>query len=126
MAQKFLVDTDVFVDFLLGEQKAKEIFDQLPEGTFHYSPLTKLELLSAAACSDSTVKSATLGLLSIGKPVELDDHLILAAAEIKREHGLSISDSIVAVSALQLKAQLVTKNIGSFKKIKEILLMKPY
>ncbi|MBI2144855.1 PIN domain-containing protein [Candidatus Woesearchaeota archaeon] len=126
MAKRLLVDTDVFVDYLMGEQHAKEFFESLPEGTFYYSALTKLELLSSGACSDSGVRAATNGLLSLGKRIELDEPAINLAAEVKREHGLSLIDSIMAATALQQKAELVTKNIGEFKKIKELLLMKPY
>lgn len=126
MPKKLLIDTDVFTDYLMGEQHAREFFEQLPEGTFHYSALTKLELLSASVCSDLAVRSTTTGLLSLGKKVEIDDAIIGLAAELKRQHGISLMDSIMAATALQLKAELVTKNVGDFKKIKELLLMRPY
>ena len=126
MTKKLLIDTDVFVDYLMGEQRAKEFFEQLPEGTFHYSSLAKLELLSASVCSDPGVRNATVGLLSLGKKAEMDDSLIMTAAEIKRQHGLQLTDAVMAATALQLKAELVTRNINDFKKIKELLLMKPY
>lgn len=126
MAKKLLIDTDVFVDYLMGEQHAKEFFEQLPDGSFHYSALTKLELLSATVCSDLAVRSATLGLLSFGRKADIDDSIIASAADIKRQHGFSVSDSVMAATALQIKAELVTKNVSGFKKIKELLLMRPY
>ena len=126
MTKKLLINTDVFVDYLMGAQHAKEFFEQLPEGTFHYSALAKLELLSSEACSDAGIRSATTGLLSLGKKADVDDAIVCLAAELVREHGLSMIDAVMAAAALQLKAELVTKNIGEFKKIKELLLMKPY
>ena len=126
MAKKLLIDTDVFVDYLMGEPKAKEFFENLPEGTFYYSALTKLELLSSNACNDSAIRSSTSALLSLGKRIEIDDSVGNLAAEVKRQHNLSVSDSVMAATALHLKAELVTRNIGEFKKIKELLLMKPY
>ena len=126
MAKKLLIDTDVFVDYLMGEPRAKEFFENLPEGTFYYSALTKLELLSSKVCNDPAIRSSTAALLSLGKRIEIDDSIVNLAAEVKRQHSLSISDSIMAATALHLKAELVTKNIGEFKKIKELLLMKPY
>lgn len=126
MAKKLLIDTDVLVDYLTGEQHAREFFEQLPEGMFYYSALTRLELLSASVCSDNAVRSTTAGLLSLGKKIEVDDAIVGLAAEIKREHGLALTDAVMAATALHLKAELVTKNIGDFKKIKELLLMKPY
>ncbi len=126
MAKKLLINTDVFVDYLLGDLHAREFFEQLPEGMFYYSALTKLELLSASVCADPAVRNSTTALLSLGKRVEVDDAVIGIAAEEKRKHGLSLPDSILAAAALHLKAELVTRNIGGFKKIKELLLMKPY
>ena len=126
MAKKLLISNDVFTDYMMGEQRAKEFFEQLPEGIFYYSALTKLELLSAGVCSDSNVRSATAAMLSLGKKAEIDDTIIGIAAELKREHSLSLPDSVMAATALHLKAELVTKNVSVLKKIKELLLMKPY
>lgn len=126
MTKKLLIDTDVFVDYLMGEPKAKEFFENLPEGTFHYSALAKLELLSSGTCSDPSIRSSTSAMLSLGKKVEIDDSVVNLAAEVKRQHGLSVSDSVMAATALQLKAELVTRNVAEFKRIKELLLMKPY
>ncbi len=126
MAKKLLIDTDVFVDYLMGEPHAREFFEQLPEGIFYYSSLTKLELLSASVCADASVRNSTTALLSLGKRVEIDDQITSLAAEEKRKHNLSLPESIMAATALHLKAELVTRNIGEFKKIKELLLMKPY
>ncbi|MBI2144234.1 PIN domain-containing protein [Candidatus Woesearchaeota archaeon] len=126
MAKKFLIDTDVFVDYLLEEPKARDFFEQLPEGTFYYSALNKLELTSARVCSDSAVRSSTAALLSLGKKVEIDDAIISLAAEVKRQHSLTLTDSIMAATAIHIGAELVTKNVGEFKKIKELMMMKPY
>lgn len=126
MAKKLLIGTDVFTDYLMGEQHAREFFEQLPEGIFYYSSLTKLELLSASVCADASVRNSTTALLSLGRRAEVDDAIIGLAAEEKRKHGLSLPQSIMAATALHLKAELVTRNIGDFKKIKELLLMKPY
>lgn len=126
MAKKLLIDTDVFVDYLMGEPKAKEFFENLPESTFYYSALTKIELLSSKACDEPPIRNSTAALLSLGKRIEIDDNVVNLAAEVKRQHGLSVSDSIMAATALHLKSELVTRNIGEFKKIKELLLMKPY
>ncbi|MBI2176107.1 type II toxin-antitoxin system VapC family toxin [Candidatus Woesearchaeota archaeon] len=126
MAKKLLIDTDVFVDYLMGDLHAREFFEQLPEGIFYYSALTKLELLSASVCADAPVRNSTTALLSLGRRIEIDDAIISLAAEEKRKHSLPLPDSIMAATALHLKAELVTRNIGEFKKIKELLLMKPY
>lgn len=124
--KKLLIGTDVFTDYLMGDLHAREFFEQLPEGIFYYSGLTKLELLSASVCADPAVRNSTTALLSLGRRVELDDAITGMAAEEKRKHGLSLPQSIMAATALHLKAELVTRNIGDFKKIKELLLMKPY
>ncbi|HLD97350.1 MAG TPA: PIN domain-containing protein [Candidatus Nanoarchaeia archaeon] len=126
MAKKLLIGTDVFVDYLMGEPHAKEFFEQLPEGTFYYSPLTRFELLSASVCADQAVRNSTNALLSLGKKIELDDSLVNSAAELGRQHSLSVTDAAIVAAAIYLKAELVTKKVGELKKIANLLLMKPY
>ncbi len=126
MAKRLLIDTDVFVDYLMGEPHAREFFEQLPEGTFYYSTLTKLELLSASVCADPAVRNSTNALLSLGKKIELDDSLVSGAAELGRQYSLSTADAVIVAAAVYLKAELVTKKVGDFKKIANLLLMKPY
>jgi predicted nucleic acid-binding protein len=123
---KLLINEDVFVDYFMGDFHAKEFFEQLPEGVFYYSALTRFELISSTACTDTSVRNATNAVLSIGKRIDLDDNIINVAAELKRQYGLSMPDSLLAATALMLKAELVTRNISEFKRIKELLLMKPY
>ena len=94
MVKKLLVDKDVFVDYLTGEVHAREFFEQLPEGTFYYSSLTKLELLSSDVCADPSVRNATNALLSLGKKVEIDDGIVSSAAELMRQYNLAIADAV--------------------------------
>ncbi len=126
MAKKLLIGADVFVDYLMGEPRAREFFEQLPEGTFYYSPLTMFELLSASVCADPAVRNSTNALLSLGKKIELDDSLVSSAAELGRQYNLSVTDAVIVASAIYLKAELVTKKVGELKKIANLLLMKPY
>jgi predicted nucleic acid-binding protein len=125
MTKKLLIDTDVLADYFMGDDHAKEFLEQLQEGDFYYSELTLIELLSARICDDPYVRSATAALLSTGKKVEISS-VVEKTAEIRRKYELTIPDSIMVATALHLKAELVTKNIGELKKIKELLLMKPY
>ena len=126
MPKKLLIDADVFVDFLLGEQHAREFLANLPEATFYYSPLTRLELLANDLCADPGVRNATAAVLSLGKKVDIDDSIVSLASEIKRKHAIGMNEAILAASALHIKAELVTKNIGAYRKITELLLMRPY
>ena len=126
MAKKLLIDADVFADYLMGDVHAREFFSQLPEGTFYYSPLARLELLSADVCADQSVRISTNALLSLGKKVEIDDTIVGSAAELRRQYNLSITDAVLVAAAINLKAELVTKKAGEFKRIANLLLMKPY
>ena len=126
MAKKLLIGTDVFVDYLNGDVHAREFFDQLPEGTFYYSPMTKLELLSVDVCADQSVRSSTSALLSLGKRVEIDDSIVVSAADLTRQYNLTVTNSVLVATALAIKAELVTKNVGELKRITNLFLMKPY
>ena len=49
-----------------------------------------------------------------------------SAAELRRQYNLSITDAVLVAAAINLKAELVTKKAGEFKRITNLLLMKPY
>ena len=126
MAKPFLIDSDVFADYLNGTDKAKEVLHHLPDGTFFYSSLTTAELLSGTASHEPKVKEATIALLSLGKEVVVDQQIAASAAELKRKSGLQLADAIIAASAIATKSVLVTRRAKDFKKVEGLTIMQPY
>lgn len=61
-----VVDTDIFVDFLRGFGKSKELFDKIKNEDYlvHFSAITEAELIGGSECSKMERKAEILAILS--------------------------------------------------------------
>ena len=64
---EMLIDTDIFVDFLRNNNKAKNFFEKIISGqiTGYSSVITEAELFSGKECEISEKKDAVNNLLSL-------------------------------------------------------------
>jgi len=101
-----VVDTDILVDHLRG---ARRLAADRP---LAYSIISRCELF--AGTDRVAVVQRLLGALV---EVDLDRGLAEAAGQVRRDHGLSLPDAIVAATALSLGVPLVTRNIRHFRAV---------
>jgi len=59
-------------------------------------------------------------LLSQFKKINPDNEIFRIAGEFRRKYGVSIPDCIIAATAYSIDADLFTRNINDFKRIREI------
>ena len=107
-----LFDSDVLIDLLRGKQKTGIEVEQLIEKADEIlcSVITVAEIIGGMKSEE---KEATEGLLKDLIKVEVTEEIARLAANIKwktKTHQLHLDDCLIAASALQTKAQLVTKN----------------
>lgn len=123
---KYLIDTDIFIDYFNGHISAFEIFEAVKRGKIngYFSILTEGELL--AGCRNWEEQEKADALLAKMERVELTVAIIRKAAEFRRlygkKYGTTLIDAIVGASAFYIEAKLVTRNVKHFKPIKEIIL----
>lgn len=55
--------------------------------------------------------------------IALDYPLARSAAEIRKRHGLSLGDSVIAATAMHTRSTLVTRNIRDFRKVSDLKLL---
>lgn len=128
-AFKFLIDTDIFIDYFNGQPYAAEIFNDIKANRIkaYFSILTEGELL--AGCRDWEEQEKVDALLSKLERMELSIAIIRKAAEYRKaygkKYGTTLIDAIVAASAFYLEVKLITRNLKHFKPIKEINLYLP-
>ena len=120
-----LVDTDVFIDLLRGLDQAKIFFTKNQEELI-FSSITEGELLSGSKCKDPKEKERVLHLMSQFDKVLVDNPLIQIAGGIRRDYALELPDAIVAASAMVTNSTLLTRNTKHYKKVKGLLVQKPY
>ena len=123
-----LVDTDVLVDHLRGVNEARrwlaERFQVGDEGLV--SAITVAELWSGARPAED---SAIRHLISMFRVVAVGREVSEKAGEYRRKyatsHGLLLPDALVAASAWEADASLVTLNSRHYP-MKDIRIIKPY
>ena len=123
-----VLDTDVFVDFLRGFEKARIFFEELKKEDYiiYFSAVTEAELISGKECNKIERKAEILSILANFNKVLVSNEIAIKAGDFCRISNVETADAIIAATAFAMKAALVTRNVNDFKNIKEISLKVPY
>jgi len=102
--QRFLLDTNAVIYLVNGR-----LAHPLRDGNYGISIITEIELLSFPGLSDEEERKIR-ELLSALECVHLTDKVRDHAIKLRRDHRLKIPDAIIAASALELGATLLTND----------------
>jgi hypothetical protein len=124
--EKFLIDTDVFVDFLRGYPQALVFMQQLPL-PFGISAMTVAELFAGVReGKERAVLERSLG--SSTTAIEIDTEIATLGGLYRRDygksHGTGLVDAVIAATAKLHGRKLVTLNRKHFPMLDNILI--PY
>jgi len=112
-----LLDTDIVIDFLRRREYARRLLENWAgEGLLAISTLTHLEIYQGMKGDEEETTNAFLdGLTSVTVDVPIARRAGRMLAEL-RSKGMtvSIADSIIAATALQLGTPLLTNNIEHY------------
>mgnify|MGYP001595558059 CR=1 FL=1 len=122
------LDTNIFIYYFESNeifgQKAKSIFDQLTDNklTAVVNITALAELLSSSKLSKKAVKETKKLFLSIPnlEIYQVDETIATEGAEIRREYGFRLFDSIQLATARLAKAQAFITNDGKLRKFKDL------
>lgn len=126
--KRLLIDTDVFIDFLRGYPPAKNYFESLKTGKklVFSSIITEIELLGGKDCESIEKRNQVSALVSLANQVTIDRSIVEKSGEFIRKHDIEVPDAIVAATAFNSKATIITRNVKDYEKIKEVRVKKPY
>ena len=112
-----LVDTDIAIDFLRQRDYARNLLERWAgEGLLAISTLTHLEIYQGMKADEEEATNAFLnGLTSISVDVPISRKAGRILGEL-RSKGMSVStaDAIIAATALELGAPLLTNNVEHY------------
>ena len=126
--RRCLIDTDVIIDHLRGEERARDFLKQMKaeDADILYSVITKAELYSGVRAKE---EEKVAGLLSSMEEVGIHGEIAVAAGRYKNKfyasHGLLLPDALVAASAKQAGAVLFTLNKKHYP-MRDIKIQIPY
>ena len=107
-----LLDTNVILYFLKGDQTLLPIFE---ENNLLISIITEIELLSFTELSENELHEIKL-FLDQCTSLNLTENIKLKAIEVRKSCGLKIPDAIILASSLVMNSALLTAD-KDFKEI---------
>lgn len=114
LSPQAVVDTDVVIDHLRGHRRLSA------DVVMAYSTVTRCELFSGT--DDVASVRAVLDALV---EVSVDRDIAERAGAIRRDHGVTVPDAIVAATALGRGLPLVTRNTRHFRGITGLVVQAP-
>jgi len=121
MAKRFLVDTDVIIEYLRGREQAVEYLESL-EGMLHVSVVTVAELYSGVRDNEQEALEQFLNAFDV---VTVDISLARSAGLCRKNYGpaygTGLADAIVAMSAKAVGATLVTLNRRHYPMVDDVM-----
>ncbi len=119
MSNAILVDTDVLIDFLRGNDKAIAFIDELSPHII-LSPIVIAELYAAVKGVDEL--SVLDNFVSLFPTAPINSEIAKAGGLYKRDfgksHGVGLADAILAATADKENAELKTLKVKHYPMIK--------
>lgn len=109
-----LLDSSVAIDYLRGSDAARDVVEASDE--LIASEITRYEVLAGVKPGE---EGPTEDLLALPEWVVVDEEIARRAAALARQHrpafsGIEDADYLVAATALELGARLLTTNVRHF------------
>jgi predicted nucleic acid-binding protein len=128
MEQSYLVDTNVLIDYITEKLPTKSIkkLDALfDKSDVFISVINRIELLGYAGYSKPALGIVN-DLLNNFIEITLSEEVVLRTIELRKKHKIKLPDAIIASSAIEIKATLLTANISDFANIKKLKVVNSY
>lgn len=122
---KYLIDTDVLIEYLRGSDRAAEFLEGL-QGDLIISAISVAELLSGVKGPDES--SALDQFMLAFEVASIDDRLAKVGGLIRQKyhpgHGIGLADALIAATAAERSAELITFNVRHYPMVQDVRL--PY
>ena len=123
MGQKYLLDTNVILDFMGGRLPAKSeyILSEIIDDQINLSAINKIELLGF-----SIVEQEIIDLVSFAVIYHIDDDIIDKTIELRKKYKIKLPDAIIAATAIVNDFALISQNFRDFQRISELNFINSY
>jgi predicted nucleic acid-binding protein len=117
---RLVIDTSILIDYLRGGTLWEELVRNLKKDTEIYLPtIVVFEIFSGKSTSNPKIAKEINNFLAYFQRIELTEDIAIRAGELFRDvnRNLGAPDYIIAASALELNATVVTLNKKHFEQI---------
>ena len=125
MGLTYLYDTNIFIDFFSGTSRIDDIFNVefINQNDIIISQINKIELLSHPNITLSDEKKFEIFLNSF-RIININTQIEKLTIQLRRKYKLKLPDAIIAATAINENAEIVTRDLKDFSKVKELKLYK--
>jgi predicted nucleic acid-binding protein len=123
---KYLLDTNLIIEAVGGSAPAMNLLEKAVYSEWvGYSAITRLELFGYPGLTpeEETALTEVCGEM---EEVAVASNIVDRAIQIRRSVRIKTPDAIIAATALELNAVLVTRNGDDFKSIAGLHLINPW
>jgi predicted nucleic acid-binding protein len=123
--KKLLFDTDVLIEYLRGNDEAKDYIDDIQD-VIYLSAITMAELYAGVRKGEEFNILETF--IETFEVVKLDKNIARRGGLYRNQyspgHGTGLADALIAATAKEIDAQVVTFNSKHFPMFNDVI--KPY
>ena len=127
MGQKYLIDSNVLIDYMAGliPAKGSDFVETLFNSQFLISVVTKIEVLGY---NDLPHKMSVMrNFVSLSDILPLNETVTEKTIELKRFfRKMKLGDAIIAATAIVDNLVLITRNVDDFRFIPSLTVLNPY
>lgn len=121
-----LLDTSILIDHLRQYNPATEFLETLHSGGVKatVSVVTEMELYAGRSVQDPDTEKVVVKLLDLFNIMPVNRNIARQAGMLVRYYrnqGLTPIDAVIASTALELKANLITRNVKHFRMVKGLI-----
>lgn len=124
----YLLDTNVIIYYYLqGYYEVEAVFADIESGIAEgkISVITKIEALAFPGLTHKEEGRVKQFLMNF-EVVELTDGVIERAIGLRKQYKVRLPDALVAATAMEKEAVLITRNVKNFEKIGGLQVENPF
>jgi predicted nucleic acid-binding protein len=117
MGQKYLLDTNVVLDFMGRKlpETSKVLLSQIIDEQINISAINKMELLGFQHTEQNLI-----AFVNYSDVYPIDDDVIDKTIDLRKKCRIKLPDAIIAATAIVNNFVLISHNIKDFQKITEL------
>ena len=122
---RYLLDTNILIYFLQGEEVAVSFFKNIIDRELCISLINKIEVLSFPDLSENEEIEINQFLLNF-VTLNVDDPVAEETIRIRKKYNLKLGDALISATSIMHDAVLVSRNEKDFSKVDGLKFLNPY
>ena len=123
---RYLIDSNIWIYAAAAQEPAREILSKALKAEWAgYSAISRLEVLGYPSISEQE-RRLLEQIMSIFVELPVDRLIIDKAIYIRQSTRIKSPDAIIAATAINMKATLVSRNIEDFSTVPALLVINPF